>query len=41
MASIEKRVGKNGDSYRITVSAGYTKDGKRSSTPRPGHPIQA
>ena len=29
MASIEKRVGKNGDSYRITVSAGYTKDGKK------------
>lgn len=29
MASIEKRVGKNGDSYRITVSAGYTQDGKK------------
>lgn len=41
MASIEKRSGKNGDSYRITVSAGYTQDGKKVKhtktwTPEPG-----
>ena len=41
MASIEKRAGKNGDSYRITVSAGYTKGGKKVKhtktwTPDPG-----